>query len=208
MLEDAFAQGVASVGGNAVLGGVLPTPAVALLALDLGAVVSASHNPPEYHGIKFFDGGGQKLTDAAEEEIEALLDEPARAERGAIDRIGVAADSYTEHVLDRFGSPLGGLKIAVDCANGAYSGIAPFAFEQLGAEVIPLADKPDGTNINVSCGATDLRLCKQVVQAARIAWPSTETATACSPWTATARRWTATRSSRSSRSTFRSTRSW
>ena len=163
MLEDAFAAGVASVGGNAVLGGVLPTPAVALLSLDLGIVVSASHNPPEYNGIKFFDGAGQKLTDEAEEEIEALLDEPPRGERGAIDRIGVAADSYTEHVLDRFGSSLGGLKVAVDCANGAYSGIAPSAFERLGAEVLPLADKPDGTNINVGCGATDLRLLQEQV---------------------------------------------
>ena len=163
MLEDAFAAGVASVGGNAVLGGVLPTPAVALLSLDLGIVVSASHNPPEYNGIKFFDGAGQKLTDAAEEEIEALLDEPPRGERGAIDRIGVAADSYTEHVLDRFGSPLGGLTVAVDCANGAYSGIAPSAFERLGAEVLPLADKPDGTNINVGCGATDLGLLQERV---------------------------------------------
>jgi phosphoglucosamine mutase len=163
MLEDAFAAGVASVGGNAVLGGVLPTPAVALLSLDLGIVVSASHNPPEYNGIKFFDGAGRKLTDAAEEEIEALLDEPPRGERGAIDRIGVAADSYTEHVLDRFGSPLGGLTVAVDCANGAYSGIAPSAFDRLGAEVLPLADKPDGTNINVGCGATDLRLLQEQV---------------------------------------------
>ena len=163
MLEDAFAAGVASVGGNAVLGGVLPTPAVALLSLDLGIVVSASHNPPEYNGIKFFDGAGQKLTDAAEEEIEALLDEPPRGERGAIDRIGVAADSYTEHVLDRFGSQLGGLTVAVDCANGAYSGIAPSAFDRLGAEVLPLADKPDGTNINVGCGATDLRLLQEQV---------------------------------------------
>jgi phosphoglucosamine mutase len=163
MLEDAFAEGVASVGGNAVLGGVLPTPAVALLSLDLGTVVSASHNPPEYNGIKFFDGAGQKLTDAAEEEIEALLDEPARGEPGSIDRIGVAADSYIEHVLDRFGSPLERLKIAVDCANGAYSGIASSAFERLGADVAPLADKPDGTNINVGCGATDLRLLQEQV---------------------------------------------
>ena len=163
ILEEAFAAGVASVGGNAVLGGVLPTPAVALLSLDLGIVVSASHNPPEYNGIKFFDGSGQKFTDAAEEEIEALLDEPPRGDRGAIDRIGVAADSYTEHVLDRFGSPLGGLAVAVDCANGAYSGIAPSAFERLGAEVLPLADKPDGTNINVGCGATDLRLLQERV---------------------------------------------
>ena len=163
MLEDAFAEGVASVGGNAVLGGVLPTPAVALLSLDLGTVVSASHNPPEYNGIKFFDGAGQKLTDASEEEIEALLDEPARGQRGAIDRIGVAADSYTEHVLDRFGSPLEGLEVAVDCANGAYSGIAPSAFERLGADVTAFADTPDGTNINVGCGATDLSLLQERV---------------------------------------------
>src|SRR5437667_3333212 len=73
-LEEAFARGVASAGGAAVLGGVLPTPAVALLALDLGAVISASHNPPEYNGVKLFDSEGQKLNDAAEEEIEALLD--------------------------------------------------------------------------------------------------------------------------------------
>jgi phosphoglucosamine mutase len=158
MLEEAFAEGVASVGGNAVLGGVLPTPAVALLALDLGIVVSASHNPPEYNGIKFFDGDGQKLTDAAEEEIEALLDEPAHAERGAVDHIGVAADSYMEHVLERFGSDLSGLSVAVDCANGAYSGLAPTAFSRLGAQVQALADQPDGTNINVGCGATDLSL--------------------------------------------------
>jgi phosphoglucosamine mutase len=165
MLEDAFAEGVASVGGNAVLGGVLPTPAVALLALDLGAVVSASHNPPEYNGIKFFDGDGRKLTDAAEEELEALLDEPPRAERGTVDRVGVAADSYVEHVLARFGSPLEGLALAVDCANGAYSGIAPPAFERLGAEVTALADRPDGNNINVGCGATDLRLLQEQVVA-------------------------------------------
>nr|MBA3427248.1 phosphoglucosamine mutase [Actinomycetota bacterium] len=73
-LEEAFARGVASAGGNAVLGGILPTPAVALLALDLGVVISASHNPPEYNGVKLFDADGSKLTDAAEEEIEALLD--------------------------------------------------------------------------------------------------------------------------------------
>ena len=163
LLEQAFAEGVASVGGHAVLGGVLPTPAVALLALDLGVVVSASHNPPEYNGIKFFDADGRKLTDAAEESMEALLNEPARGERGTIDRVGVAADSYMDHVLERFGSPLGGLKIAVDCANGAYSGIAPTAFERLGAEVVALADRPDGTNINVECGATDLRALKRTV---------------------------------------------
>ena len=78
-LEEAFARGIVAAGGNAVLAGVLPTPAVALLALDLGAVISASHNPPEYNGVKLFDREGRKLSDAAEEEIEGLLDEPASA---------------------------------------------------------------------------------------------------------------------------------
>src|ERR687887_164424 len=91
-LGGGFGGGGVAAGGNAVLAGVLPTPAVALLALDLGAVVSASHNPPEYNGVKFFDRDGQKLTDEAEEEIEALLDEPPRGERGAIDVVGGATD--------------------------------------------------------------------------------------------------------------------
>ena len=163
-LEDAFARGIASAGGVAVLAGVLPTPAVALLGLDLGAVISASHNPPEYNGVKFFDRDGRKLTDAAEEEIEALLDNPAPG-GGEIDRVEVAADSYLEHVLERFGSDLNGLRIAVDCANGAYAGLAPQAFEQLGAEVTAIGNEPDGTNINVGCGATDLRLLADTVRA-------------------------------------------
>jgi phosphoglucosamine mutase len=154
-LEEAFARGVVSAGGAAVLAGVVPTPAVALLRLDLGVVISASHNPPEYNGVKFFDRDGHKLTDAAEEEIESLLDAPAPG-GGEIDRIDVAVDSYLEHVLERFGPDLTGLRIVVDCANGAYSGIAQDAFEQLGAEVITIGDDPDGTNINVGCGATDL----------------------------------------------------
>jgi phosphoglucosamine mutase len=162
-LEEAFARGFVSAGGTAVLGGVLPTPAVALLRLDLAAVISASHNPPEYNGVKFFDREGRKLTDAAEEEIEALLDAPAEGE-GEIDRVGVAADSYLEHVLERFGTDLGGLRIAVDCANGAYAGLAPQAFEQLGAEVTAIGNEPDGTNINVGCGATDLQALAEVVR--------------------------------------------
>jgi phosphoglucosamine mutase len=162
-LEDAFADGIASAGGTAVLAGVLPTPAVALLGLDLAAVISASHNPPEYNGVKFFDRDGRKLTDAAEEEIESLLDAPARG-GGEIDRVEVAEESYLEHVLERFGSDLTGLRIAVDCANGAYSGLAPQAFEQLGAEVTTIGNEPDGTNINVGCGATDLRALAGVVR--------------------------------------------
>ena len=161
-LEEAFARGIVEAGGNAVLAGVLPTPAVALLALDLGVVVSASHNPPEYNGIKIFDRDGQKLTDLDEEEIESLLDAEGPGD-GEIDRVNVATDSYLEHITERFGSDLSGLRIAVDCANGAYSAIAPQAFEQLGAEVTAIGAEPDGTNINVGCGATDLSLLQRTI---------------------------------------------
>ena len=154
-LEEAFARGVASAGGSAVLAGVVPTPAVALLRLDLGVVISASHNPPEYNGVKFVDRDGRKLSDDAEEEIEALLDAPTRG-GGEIDRVDVAVDSYLEHVLERFGTDLSGLRIVVDCANGAYSGIAPHAFSTLGADVEAIGNEPNGTNINVGFGATDL----------------------------------------------------
>jgi phosphoglucosamine mutase len=161
-LEEALARGIASAGGNAVLAGVLPTPAVALLALDVGAVITASHNPPEYNGVKFFDERGQKLTDASEEEIEALLAaEPAGG--GTIDHVEIATDSYMEHVIDRFGSDLSGIRIGVDCANGAYTEIAPRAFEQLGANVTAIGVDPDGTNINKECGATDLRALQRTV---------------------------------------------
>jgi phosphoglucosamine mutase len=161
-LEAALARGIASAGGSAVVAGVLPTPAVALLTLDLGCVITASHNPPEYNGVKFFDRDGQKLSDVEEEEIEALLDaEPTGG--GDIDEVGVATDSYLEHVVERFGTDLRGLKIGVDCANGAYAGLAPQAFTQLGAEVTAIGNDPDGTNINVGCGATDLSLLQRTV---------------------------------------------
>jgi phosphoglucosamine mutase len=163
-LEEAFGRGVAAAGGNAVLAGVLPTPAVALLALDVGAVVTASHNPPAYNGVKLFDREGQKLTDASEEEIEALLDAPGPG-GGSVDRIEVAADSYVEHVVERFGSDLSGLKIAVDCAHGAYAAIAPDAFRHLGADVTAIGVEPDGVNINLGCGATDLALLQEAVRA-------------------------------------------
>ena len=161
-LEEAFARGVVSAGGNAVVAGVLPTPAVALLTLDLGAVISASHNPPEYNGVKLFDREGRKLSDASEEEIEALLDAQAPG-GGAIDRVAVATDSYLEHILDRFGSDLSGLRVVVDCANGAYWEIAPKAFERLGADVTAIGSEPDGTNINQGCGATDLAALQRAV---------------------------------------------
>ncbi len=163
-LEEAFARGVTLAGGTAVLGGVLPTPAVALQALDAGVVISASHNPPEYNGVKIFDRDGQKLTDDQEVEIEELLGARATAEGG---RSYAKADGdveYTEYVLDHFGSDLTGLRLAVDCANGAYSKIGPDAFRRLGAEVVAVANEPDGTNINVECGATDLRLLSRTVR--------------------------------------------
>jgi len=164
-LERAFASGVASAGGHAVLAGVLPTPAVALLALDLGVVISASHNPPEYNGVKFFRKDGSKLGDEDEEAIEALLDAPPNEpERGQVDTLEVAVDSYLDLVIERFGSDLAGLRIGVDCANGAYSGIAPRAFEELGAEVVAIGVDPDGSNINVGCGATDLRALQALVR--------------------------------------------
>ena len=162
-LELALARGIASAGGSAVLGGVLPTPAVALLALDVGAVITASHNPPEYNGVKFFDGNGQKLDDSAEEAIEGLADADASG-GGTIDRVTVADDSYLEHIVERFGSNLTGMKVGVDCANGAYTGIAPRAFEELGAEVTAIGVEPDGTNINLGFGATDLRALQETVK--------------------------------------------
>jgi phosphoglucosamine mutase len=154
-LEEALVRGIVSGGATAILGGVLPTPAVALSGLDLGVVISASHNPPEYNGVKFFDSRGHKLSDAAEEEIEALLDTPPAEEPGTVEETDEPAGFYIDHVIDKFGSDLEGMRIAVDCANGAYSTIGPSVFEQLGADVRALFDRPDGANINVGCGATD-----------------------------------------------------
>jgi phosphoglucosamine mutase len=161
-LEAALARGIVSAGGTAVLAGVLPTPAVALLAEDLGAVVSASHNPPEYNGVKLFDHGGRKLTDGDEEEIEALLDAPAH-DGGAVETAEGLGETYVGHVVERFGSDLSAMRIGVDCANGAFSALAPRAFEELGADVRAIGVDPDGTNINVGCGATDLRTLQQTV---------------------------------------------
>jgi phosphoglucosamine mutase len=162
-LEAALVRGIVSVGGTAVLAGVVPTPAVALLSQDLGLMVSASHNPPEYNGVKVFDHHGHKLSDADELEIEALLDTRG-AGGGAVERAEDAVEGYVDHLVEHFGSDLHGARIAVDCANGAFSMIAPAVFERLGADVTPVAATPDGTNINVGCGATDLRLLQSVVR--------------------------------------------
>jgi phosphoglucosamine mutase len=153
-LEEALVRGIRSAGATALLGGVLPTPAIALSGRDLGVMISASHNPPEYNGVKFFDSRGHKLSDAAEEEVEALLDDEANKD-GAVELVANPARFYIEHVTEKFGSNLSSLRVVVDCANGAYSAIAPAVFESLGAEVRAICSEPDGTNINVDCGATD-----------------------------------------------------
>jgi phosphoglucosamine mutase len=167
VLEEALARGIASAGGVARLAGVLPTPAVALLAEDLGAVVSASHNPPEYNGVKLFDGEGRKLTDEGEEAVEALVDATPKG-GGSVERLAGARDRYVDHVLQRFGSDLSGLRLGVDCANGAFSGLAPAAFEQLGADVWAIGNEPDGANINVGCGATNLAALQRLVTSERL----------------------------------------
>jgi phosphoglucosamine mutase len=138
---------------------------VALGALDLGIVITASHNPPEYNGVKFFTGGGRKLTDDDEEEIESLLDAPPASQRGKIEAADESGAAYVGYVLERFGSDLTGLELVVDCANGAYSDLAPEAFERLGATVHAIGASPDGTNINAGCGATDTALLQREVVA-------------------------------------------
>ncbi len=157
-LEQALGAGLARGGSRVVLGGVLPTPAVALLAPQFGAVVSASHNPPEYNGVKLFAREGRKLSDAEEEEIEALFGGGASREPGAVEEDRGLAARYVELVCERFGARLDGLRLAVDCANGAMFEVAPHSLRHLGAEVTLVGAEPDGSNINAGCGATDLSL--------------------------------------------------
>ena len=156
-------SGIVSAGATAVLGGVLPSAAVALGALDLGIMITASHNPAEYNGVKFFAAGGRKLTDAEEEAIEALLDAPAAASAGSVEARLDADAAYIDYVVEHFGSDLTGLDLVVDCANGACAGLAPEAFERLGATVHAIGNAPDGTNINAGCGATDTALLQRTV---------------------------------------------
>jgi len=161
-LEAALAAGLAAGGSAVGLAGVLPTPAVALLAEESGAVISASHNPPEYNGVKFF-AAGAKLTDEEEEAVEALLGAPGLG-GGSVARVGDLADRYLDLVVERFGRPLDGLRVAVDCANGALSAIAPAAFRRLGAAVTVIGASPESGLINVGCGATDLSLLSRVAR--------------------------------------------
>jgi phosphoglucosamine mutase len=162
-LEAALARGLAAAGSAVTLGGVLPTPAVALLAPACAAVVSASHNPPEYNGIKLFAAGGRKLADREERAIEALLDGAPANERGAVREDATLAGRYIELVTDRFGGDLSALRVVLDCSNGAMSEIAPAAFRRVGANTRVIGAEPDGANINVGCGATDLSLLSRTV---------------------------------------------
>jgi phosphoglucosamine mutase len=160
MLEAALSAGVAAAGGDALLGGVLPTPAAALLVrrfgLDLAAVVSASHNPYEDNGIKFFGPGGTKLSDAEEAEIEAGLERPAPSSSpGAVRQLRGAVGDYLRELEGRFQSlDLTGTRVLLDCAHGATYRVAPEIFRRLGAEVEVLAAEPDGRNINEGVGST------------------------------------------------------
>jgi phosphoglucosamine mutase len=163
-LEGALARGLAAGGSDSTLGGMIPTPAVALLAESCGAVVSASHNPAEYNGVKFFGPDGSKLGDDDEETIEALLTADPR--NGGVTREAEGLGGrYVDLVCERFGARLDGLRLCVDCANGAMYEVAPQALERLGADVTTIAAAPDGTNINAGCGATDLGLLSSTVRA-------------------------------------------
>ncbi len=161
MLEAALAAGVAAAGGDALLGGVLPTPAAAILVkrlgLDLAAVVSASHNPYRDNGIKFFSGQGTKLGDELEARIESLLDEaPGAVEVGRVRELNGGLDDYLRELEAAFPLDLSGRRVVLDCANGAAHRAAPAIFERLGAEVETIGAEPDGRNINAGCGSTHL----------------------------------------------------
>lgn len=164
-LEAAIVAGICSAGGDALTAGVATTPAVALLTVQLGAdsgvVISASHNPPEYNGIKFFGRSGFKLSDDLEDEIERLVAEGGSAAEGAegaevgrVRPVPDAAERYIAHLTAAAEASLGGWTLVVDCANGSASGLAPEVYRRLGAEVYAIHDAPDGMNINIGCGAT------------------------------------------------------
>ena len=164
MLENALAAGLCSVGADVELLGVIPTPAVAYLVrlygADAGVVISASHNPVEFNGIKIFKGDGYKLPDEVENEIETSLDHaPALkigGEVGSITRRDTALEDYVDYLAEHIGADLSGLKVAFDCANGASSAVAQKLFPRLGVQCLFLGAEPDGTNINKECGSTYL----------------------------------------------------
>jgi phosphoglucosamine mutase len=163
MLESAIAAGVTAAGGDALLAGVLPTPAAPLLVrrhgLGLAAVISASHNPYEDNGIKLFASDGFKLDDDTEHEIEAALEQEHEppAHVGRVRRFHGALEDYLRELHTRFAElDLSGKRVLLDCANGATYRAAPEIFRRLGAEVEVMADQPDGRNINAGCGSTHL----------------------------------------------------
>lgn len=176
MLESALCAGLCSVGADVISVGVMPTPAVAHLVVqykaDAGIMISASHNPYPYNGIKIFSGDGFKLPDDLENRIESLvLDERSEAELAHNDHLGVHTQAenpvkdYVEHLRAAVPTSLEGLRIAVDCANGSASVTAGRLFSELKAEVEYLAAEPDGLNINEDCGSTHMgNLCKKVVE--------------------------------------------
>lgn len=173
MLESALEAGFAASGVDTVLIGPMPTPGIAYLTralrLQAGVVISASHNPFEDNGIKFFGAGGSKLGDKVERQIEALLDEPmgcvASAALGKARRMEDAAARYIEFCKSTYpsDSDLRGLKLVVDCANGATYHVAPHVFHELGADVVTIGTQPDGLNINAGVGATDVAALQKAV---------------------------------------------
>lgn len=167
MLANALMAGICSVGANAIYVGVAPTPAIAYLTrkhkVDAGVVISASHNPMEFNGIKFFNGEGYKLSDELEDEIEALIrnnmkdiDFPTGAGIGKIDYRFDIVDEYVEFEKETVPVDLSGLKIVIDCAEGASSYTSVKALKDLGADMIAIHTEPDGTNINADCGSTHM----------------------------------------------------
>jgi len=167
MLESALCAGLCSVGADVQLCGVVPTPAIAYLVkkygCDAGVVISASHNPMEFNGIKIFNGEGYKLADEIENEIEALiLDTPEKivnvtgGDMGRVTTITTATRDYIDHLKTACDADFSGLKVVFDCANGASSVTAPTLFTELGVQATFIGADPDGTNINAGCGSTHL----------------------------------------------------
>jgi phosphoglucosamine mutase len=158
-LEEALTGGIRAAGGDVIVAGIAPTPAIAYMTVDLGAsagvVISASHNPAEDNGIKFFSREGRKLPDAIEDEIEAALADPApdAAAPGDARPAGDAIDRYMDHLVGASLAPLDGMRVVVDCANGSASAVTPALLSRLGADVTALNAEPDGANINDGCGA-------------------------------------------------------
>ena len=173
MIEQALIDGICAEGGQPAIVGIVPTPAVALITREMGAncgiVISASHNPPEYNGIKFFDGEGYKLPDAVEDEMQAIVEEirGEQVETGQARPVPNAALYYANHaaaVLQERGVDLSGMKIAVDCAHGASCETTPATLRALGAEVFVINGDPDGSEINVGCGSTHLEPVKFLME--------------------------------------------